>query len=58
VKNYTCEQLDLPFGRGVRLSIEYNEIDFKSGSNGIVWATYNKDQAETILGALQAHKID
>ena len=53
-----CEKLDLPFGTGVRLRIEYNEIDFKSGSNGIVWATYNKDQAETIQGALEAHKID
>lgn len=52
------EKLDIPFGTGVRLSIEYNEIDFISGSDGIVWATYNKDQVETIQGALQAHKID
>jgi hypothetical protein len=51
-------KLEIPFGTGVRLSIEYNEIDFKSGSDGIVWATYYKDQAETIQGALQAHKID
>lgn len=31
-----CEKLDLPFSTGVRLSIANNEIDFKSGSNGIV----------------------
>ena len=53
-----CENLDLPFGTTVKVSIDYVETDFKSGSNGIVWATYNKDQAETIQGALQVHKID
>jgi hypothetical protein len=53
-----CENLEIPFGTDVNIYIEYEETDFKSGLNGIVWATYNVDQAETIKGALQAHKIN
>jgi hypothetical protein len=53
-----CENLEIPFGTDVNIYIEYEDTDFKSGLNGIVWATYNVDQAETIKGALQAHKIN
>jgi hypothetical protein len=51
-------KLEIPFGTALRVNVEYDEIDFKSGSSGIVWATHSKDQAETIQGALQAHKIN
>lgn len=53
-----CDNLGIPFGTGVKLYVEYEELDLKSGSGGIVWATYKLDQAETIKGALQAHKIN
>jgi hypothetical protein len=51
-------KLEIPFGTALRVNVEYDEIDFKCGLGGIVWATYSKDQAETIQGALQAHKIN
>ena len=51
-------KLDIPFGSGVEIIVKYEEVDYLSGLNGIVWATYNADQAETIKGALQAHKIN
>ncbi len=52
-----CENLEIPFGTSVNIYIEYEDTDFINGSGGIVWATYNADQAETLKGALQAHKI-
>ena len=51
-------KLDIPFGSSVEIIVRYEEVDYLSGLNGIVWATYNADQAETIKGALQAHKIN
>jgi hypothetical protein len=53
-----CENLEIPFGTSVNIYIEYEDTDFINGSGGIVWATYNADQAETLKGALQAHKIN
>ena len=51
-------KLDIPFGSSVEIHVKYEEVDYLSGLNGIVWATYNADQAETIKGALQAYKIN
>jgi hypothetical protein len=53
-----CENLEIPFGTSINIYIEYEEGNYKNGSGGIVWATFKIDQAETIKGALQAHRIN
>ncbi|MFZ0453569.1 MAG: hypothetical protein WAM24_07435 [Ignavibacteriaceae bacterium] len=52
------EKLEIPFGTSLKINIEFDEIDFNNGSSGFVWATHDKDQAETILSALQAQGIN
>jgi hypothetical protein len=47
----------LPAGTSVELSISFDENIFLSGSNGIVWATYDLRQVEIIQSALIAQHI-
>ena len=47
----------IPFGTKIEISLSYNDVDFLKGSNGIVWATYSRFQAETIKNALLAQNI-
>ena len=48
---------ELPFGTLVELNISFDENDFLSGNNGIVWATYDLRQAEIIQNTLLAQNI-
>lgn len=47
----------IPFGTPIKLVVTYEERDFLNGVDGVVWATYDHFQAETIQGALQAQNI-
>lgn len=47
----------LPFGTQIEITITYEDIDFLNGSRGIVWATYDRLQAETIQDALLIQNI-
>lgn len=49
---------ELPFGSIVELTISFEENDFLSGKNGIVWATYDQRQSEIIQSALLAQHIN
>ena len=48
----------LPFGSKVELVISFDESDFLSGKDGIVWATYDSRQAEVIQNTLLAQNIN
>lgn len=48
---------EIPFGSSMELSISFDENDFLSGKNGIVWATYDLRQAEIIQNTLLAQNI-
>ena len=48
----------LPFGSKVELVISFDESDFLSGKDGIVWATYDSRQAEIIQNTLLAQNIN
>ena len=59
IDEFTDEQnLEIPFGSSVVLSIEFDENDFLSGKDGIVWATYDMQQAEIIQNTLLAQNIN
>jgi hypothetical protein len=49
---------ELPDGCLVEVFISYDEEDFLSGKNGIVWATYDLRQAEILHRALLAQDIN
>lgn len=49
---------ELPDGCRVEVSVFYDEEDFLSGKNGIVWATYDLRQAEILHRALLAQDIN
>ena len=48
----------LPFGSKVELIISFDENDFLSGKDGIVWATYDSRQAEVVQNTLLAQNIN
>ena len=48
---------ELPHNSNVELTITFDESDFLSGKNGIVWATYNLRQVEVIHSALLAQHL-
>lgn len=50
--------IPLPFGSRVEISISYDENDFLSGDNGIVWGSYDQKQIEIIKNALSAQNIN
>ncbi len=47
----------IPFGTHIQISISYEDRDFLNGVDGIVWATYDRHQAETIQNALRVQNI-
>jgi hypothetical protein len=47
----------IPYGTGIEVTVAYEEVDYLSGSAGIVWATYLLRQAETIKAALLAQNV-
>ncbi len=49
---------ELPDGCRVEVAIFYDEEDFLTGKNGIVWATYDIRQAEILYRALLAQNIN
>ena len=49
---------ELPDGCRVEVTVSYDEEDFLSGKNGIVWATYDIRQAEILHRALLAQDIN
>lgn len=48
----------LPIGSRIELTISFDENDFLSGRDGIVWATYDLRQAEIIQNTLIAQHIN
>jgi hypothetical protein len=42
----------IPFGTRIDIELSYNDHDFMSGKDGVVWATYNLQQAEMIRDTL------
>ena len=49
---------ELPPGSSLELSISFDENEFLSGKDGIVWATYDLRQAEIIQSSLFALHIN
>ncbi len=49
---------ELPDECRVEVTVSYDEEDFLSGKNGIVWATYDIRQAEILHRALLAQDIN
>ena len=49
---------ELPDGCRVEVNVLYDEKDFLSGKNGIIWATYDIRQAEILHRALLAQDIN
>jgi hypothetical protein len=47
----------IPFGSKVEITISYDENDFLSGNNGIVWGSYDPKQIEVVKNALTAQNI-
>ncbi|RPI75775.1 MAG: hypothetical protein EHM47_01715 [Ignavibacteriales bacterium] len=57
-KELSAEKLpELPDNSNVELTITFDESDFLSGKNGIVWATYDSRQVEVIHNALLAQHL-
>jgi hypothetical protein len=57
-KEMSTEKLpELPDNSNIELTITFDESDFLSGKNGIVWATYNLRQVEVIHSALLAQHL-
>ena len=48
----------LPFGTPVEITISFDENDFLTGKDGIVWATYDSRQGEVVQNALLAQNIN
>ncbi|HSP86934.1 MAG TPA: hypothetical protein VLN45_02280 [Ignavibacteriaceae bacterium] len=48
----------LPDKSNIELTITFDESDFLSGKNGIVWATYDLRQVEVIHSALIAQNLN
>ncbi len=42
----------IPFGTRISIELNYNDYEFLSGKDGVVWATYNLHQAEMIRDSL------
>jgi hypothetical protein len=49
--------LRLPYGTKTEVTITCEECDYLNGTDGIVWATYDRHQAITIRDALLVQKI-
>ncbi len=49
--------IQIPFGSNVEILISFDENDFLSGNDGIVWGSYDLKQIEIIKNALSAQNI-
>jgi hypothetical protein len=47
----------IPYGTKTEITITFDDAEYLNGARGIVWATYDLNQAETIRGALLAQNI-
>jgi hypothetical protein len=47
----------IPYGTGLEITLTYEDVDYLHGLTGVVWATYDQRQAETIKAALLAQSI-
>jgi hypothetical protein len=48
---------EIPTGSDVELMISFDENDFLSGKNGIIWASYDSRQIDVIKNSLFAQNI-
>jgi hypothetical protein len=48
---------NVPYGTEMEVTIVLDAPDFLHGSDGAIWATYDREQAEIVLGALQSQQI-
>lgn len=48
---------EVPHGSNIEITISFDDTEFLSGKNGIVWATYDSRQAEIIQSSLLAQHI-
>ena len=59
LKQFTQQNIpEFPIGLKLELTISFDEKEFLSGIDGIVWATYDLRQAEIIQSALVAQQIN
>ena len=49
---------NLPVGTSIEFLISFDEYEFLSGKDGIVWATYDSRQAEVVQNTLLAQNIN
>jgi hypothetical protein len=52
------ETFQIPFGSSIELTIVFDENDFLSGKDGIVWASYDQRQIDIIQNALLAQNVN
>lgn len=52
------EALQIPYGSSIEISIAFDENDFLSGKDGIVWASYDQRQVDIIKNALLAQNVN
>ena len=52
------ETLQIPYGSSIEISIAFDENDFLSGNDGIVWASYDQRQVDIIKNALLAQNVN
>jgi hypothetical protein len=48
---------EIPFGSIVELAISFDENDFLSGKDGVIWASYDSRQIDIIKNSLFAQNI-
>lgn len=51
------ENLLIPYGSSIEISIAFDENDFLSGNDGIIWASYDQRQVDIIKNALLAQNV-
>jgi hypothetical protein len=51
------EPVEIPFGSGIELIISFDENDFLTGKDGVVWASYDSRQTDIIKNSLFAQNI-
>jgi hypothetical protein len=49
--------VEIPFGSNVELVISFDENDFLTGKDGIIWASYDSRQIDIIKNSLFAQNI-
>ena len=52
------KMLQIPYGSEIEISIAFDENDFISGNDGIVWASYDQRQVDIIKNALLAQNVN